>query len=171
MSEPSDSAAFQAIRAAQHHHVTLAAVADIKASLMLAAALVTLAITLPQALHEQLQYPVIALAATALLTTINSILALTPRLLMLKNSDEQPDMNLLFCGHFANLDEAQYVERLRTLLSTEQSAQDAMARDLYQMGYILNQKKLRHLATAYTVSVIGLVITAVTWVVSLLGLI
>ncbi len=170
MSAPSNSAALQAIRAAQHHHVTLAAVADVKASIMLAAAFITLALILPHALTQPMPYAVIALAATALLTTINAVLALTPRLLMLKNSDDQPNMNLLFCGHFANLDEAQYVEQLRAALSNEQAAQDAMARDLYQMGYILNQKKLRHLATAYTVSVIGLVITAVTWVLMLLGL-
>lgn len=167
MSTPTDStAAIQVLRAAQQHHVSMSAMADVKASFLLAAGLITLAITGPQAVHDPHQFGLIALAVTSLLVAVMSGQALMPRLLMLREPDDKPELNLLFCGHFAQLGEDEYVAKLKDILSTSESAVDALARDVFQMGIILHQKKFRHLGRAYGICVTGLVITGIAAVVS-----
>ena len=172
MSSPSSSnpSALQVLRTAQHHHVTMGAMADQKASFLLAGALVTLAVVLPQTLGEPKSWTLVMLALTALSVAVTSVLALTPRMLVLSESDSNPELNLLFCGHFTDLGEEEYVGKLRVALETDQAAQDALARDLFQMGLVLHQKKFRHLAAAYTVCIVGLIATAITWFLSLLHL-
>lgn len=167
MSTPADTAtALTVLQAAQRHHVNMSAMADVRASFLLAASLLTLAITGPQAVHDPDQYGLIALAITSLLAGILSAMALMPRLLMLREPDNRPALNLLFCGHFASLGEDDYVERIKKLLATGEGAVDALARDVFQMGILLHQKKFRHLGHAYTTCVIGLIASAVAAVVS-----
>lgn len=167
MSTPSDStAALSALHAAQQHHVGMSAMADVKASFLLSTAIITLAITGPQAVHDPHQYGLIALAVTSLLVGICAAQALMPRLLMLREPGDKPELNLLFCGHFAQLGEDDYVSRIKKSLATSEGAVDALARDVFQMGIILHQKKFRHLGHAYTVCLFGLVASAVAAVVS-----
>lgn len=143
----------------------MGAMADLKASLLLASSLVVFVV----ALGHAPAWPFMVLAASALAVSITSVLALTPRMLVMRETGDKAEINLLFCGHFTDLDEEQYVTRLRDLLVSEQSAQDALSRDLYQMGMILHQKKFRHLATAYTVALLGLGISAAAWIVALVS--
>ena len=157
------SSALLAVRAAQNHHLMLTAMADQKASLLLVGALLTLPLSLGPALHDSrpIAYPFMALAVTALLVAILTLRALTPRLLILTRDDESPEVNLLFCGHFSEIPENEYVQKLREQLGSEDAAFDALARDLYQMGLVLHQTKLRALALALVAAVAGLIATLV----------
>jgi len=157
--------ALQVLRTAHQHHVSMGAMADLKGSLLLASSLVVFAL----ALSHAPAWPFLVLAASALAVAITSVLALTPRMLVMREAGDKPEVNLLFCGHFTDLSEEKYVAQLRDLLGSDQSSQDALARDLYQMGLILHQKKFRHLATAYTVALLGLGISAAAWIVALVG--
>ena len=162
MSTPaSTNTTLQVLRSAQSHHLAIGAMADVKASFLLAASLLTLAMVVPQAVHDAKQHTLLALSLTAFVVAIFAIKALTPRLLILRQRNSGPELNLLFCGHFAALPENDYVEKLLAAINTEEGAIDVLARDLYQMGLILHEKKQRAVATAYSVCVIGLVITAV----------
>jgi hypothetical protein len=161
MSTPaSTNTTLQVIRAAQSHHLAISAMADVKASFLLAASLITLAMVIPQAVHDVKQHTLLALSITAFLSSLFAIKALAPRLLVLRQGNRAPELNLLFCGHFADLDENDYVQRLVAALSTDDGAIDTISRDLYQMGLILHHKKQKAVATAYTVCVIGLIATA-----------
>jgi Family of unknown function (DUF5706) len=162
----SSPSALLVLRTAHQHHSSMGAMADVKASFLLAASLLVFAL----AISGGKTMPLGVLTVAALATAIAATLALTPRVLVMREGADQAEVNLLFCGHFSEMDEAQYVTRLRDLLGSEQSAQDALARDLYQTGLILHQKKFRHLATAYTVALLGLGLTGAAWAVSLLGL-
>jgi len=174
----------QALRTAHSHHLVLTAMADLKASLLFGASLITLALSLGPALLELSILPVqleagesvrhaahefgfVALSLTALLVAFFSLRALTPRLLMLTQEDSKPEVNLLFCGHFSVLGENAYLAKLRQELATEEAAFDMLARDLYQMGLVLHQMKLRAVAMAITVATFGLIVTAVAAVVPL----
>ena len=149
------SAALAAIQAAQRHHVSMTAMADQKASILLAASLLTMAITLA-ATHRP---TTVGLFATALGTAVFCVLAMMPRMLILRGADSKREVNLLFCGHFSEMQEDDYVVRLKESLSTEQGAVDAIARDLFQMGLLVHQKKFRFLGYAYTVCILGLLVT------------
>ncbi len=162
MSTPADlTSALTVLKAAQQHHVNMSAMADVRASFLLMTSILTLAITGPQAVHDPHQFGLIALALTSLAVGILASLALMPRLLMLREPDNRPALNLLFCGHFAQLGEDDYVARVRKLLATSEDAVDALARDVFQMGILLHQKKFRHLGHAYTTCVIGLIISGI----------
>jgi len=167
MSTPADiTTALSVLRTAQQHHVNMSAMADVKASFLLMTSVLTLAITGPQAVHDPQQFGLIALALTALFTGLFATQALMPRLLMLREPNNKAELNLLFCGHFAQLGEDNYVARITKLLATGESAVDALARDVFQMGTLLHQKKFRLLGHAYTVCFIGLIVSGVAAVVS-----
>lgn len=167
MSAPTDHAsAIAVLRTAQQHHVSMSAMADVKASFLLATSILTLAITGPQAVNDPHQYGLIALAVTALLAAVLSAQALMPRMLMLREANDKPELNLLFCGHFAQMGEDEYVAKIKDLVSTDEGAVDALARDVFQMGIILHEKKLWLLSRAYAVCFFGLIATAVAAVVS-----
>ena len=158
MSQPSSSdpsPAFAAIELSQRQHVSMTAMADQKASILLAASLVTMAVTLA-ATHRP---TMVALFATALGTAVFAILAMMPRMLILRGSDSKKEVNLLFCGHFSEMQEDDYVAKIKETLSTEAGALDAMARDLFQTGLLVHQKKFRFLGYAYTVCLLGLLVT------------
>ena len=167
MSTPADpTAAIAVLHAAQQHHVNMSAMADVKASFLLMTSILTLAIIGPQAVHDPQQFGLIALALTSLLVGIFAAQALMPRLLMLREPDNKPELNLLFCGHFSQLGEDDYVARITKILDTGEGAVDALARDVFQMGMLLHQRKFRHLGHAYTVCFIGLIVSGVAAVVS-----
>jgi hypothetical protein len=166
-SAPSLRPGLQALRTAHSHHLVLTAMADQKASLMLVGALLTLTFCLADVTRAPHAYPFMVLGVTALGVALCALKALTPRILMLTRDDSQPEVNLLFCGHFCVMGENEYVAKLREELDNEEAAFDMLARDLYQLGLVLHQKKLRAVAMAITVAMFGLVATAVTAVVTL----
>jgi hypothetical protein len=102
----------------------------------------------------------VGLFATGLATAIFAILAVMPRMLVLRGPDKKKEVNLLFCGHFADMQEDDYVAKMQALLATPDQAVEALTRDLFQMGILVHQKKFRFLGHAYTVCVTGLLLTA-----------
>jgi hypothetical protein len=75
-------------------------------------------------------------------------------------------LNLLFCGHFSRLGEDDYVAQIKKVLETGEGAVDALARDVFQMGMLLHQKKFRHLGHAYSAMFIGLIVSGIAAVFS-----
>jgi hypothetical protein len=150
------SPALAALQAAEHHHVSMTATADLKASILLATSLATVALTLAAA-HRP---AVVGLFATGLGTAFFCILAMMPRTLILRGADSKTEVNLLFCGHFSGMQEEDYVSKVKGLLATPEATVEALSRDLFQMGLLVHQKKFRFLGHAYTVCLLGLMLTA-----------
>ena len=57
------------------------------------------------------------------------------------------------------MQEDDYVARVKALLASPEGAVEALSRDLFQMGMLVHQKKFRFLGHAYTVCVLGLLVT------------
>ena len=149
------SSALAVLQTAQRHHVSMTAMADQKASLLLAGSLLTVAVTVVGP-HRPVD---IALFGTALVTAVFAILAVMPRMLVLRGADRKKEVNLLFCGHFSEMQEDDYVAKMKDLLASPEGAVEALSRDLFQMGILVHQKKFRFLGHAYTVCVLGLLVT------------
>ena len=150
------SSALAVLQTAQRHHVSMTAMADQKASLLLAASLLTAALALA-APHRP---AAVALFVTGLGTALFAIMAMMPRMLVLRGADKKKEVNLLFCGHFSEMQEDDYVANMKQLLASPEGAVEALTRDLFQMGILVHQKKFRFLGHAYTVCVLGLILTA-----------
>lgn len=161
------SSALAVLQTAQRHHVSMTATADLKASLLLAGSLLTAAFAVA-APHSP---AAIALFGTGLGTALFTILAMMPRMLVLRGTDRKKEVNLLFCGHFSEMQEDDYVAKVKELLASPEGAVEALSRDLFQMGVLVHQKKFRFLSNAYTFCALGLLLTALLAVVGRLHII
>lgn len=159
-------AALEVMRAAHDCQVRIGAMADMKASFLLVSSLIVLAIVGPHAVQNLKEYGLMALAVTSIIVVIFALKTLRPRLLTLRQRNLQPELNLLFCGHFAHMTESDYLTRLRKEFATPASALDTLAKDVFQMGIILHKKKLPCLNHTCIVLYYGLLLSAIATVVA-----
>ncbi len=159
-SPPRGNSVVYMLRTTQQHHVALSSLADQKASFLLAAAVVLLGIVLSQILKGSAPVALFILGATSLVTTLMASMALMPRTSKKKSRAVQP--NVLFFGHFTEMSEEEYLDKMRRIFTSDDAVFEAMARDIYQMGTVLRWKKFRYLGLCYTTFVTGVAITCVT---------
>ena len=147
--------AIHLIRTTQQIQVQLSAMADQKASILMGAAFVVFTITLNQSSQRTVAPEMIVLAAFALASAALAVLAVLPAV---KPKPGAP-LNLLFFGSFTQLDQEDYIDRVVAKLGDEEDVYRIMARDIYQNGQVLQRKKYRFLALAYSVFLAGMVAT------------
>ena len=147
------------MRTTQQIHLQLSQMADQKASILMGATFVIFTITVGHTANNGIPpLPLTILGAFAFVSAVLAVLVLLPAL----GSGRAP-LNLLFFGSFVDLDEDEYVERLRTRIATDPGAFELIARDIYQNGQVLRRKKYRLLGWAYRVFLLGLVLSFVAF--------
>lgn len=159
--------AIHLVRTTQQIQVQLSAMADHKASILMGATFVVFTLTLNQTSKGAVAPEMLVLAGFALLSAAFAVMAVLPAV---KPRPGAP-LNLLFFGSFTQLDQEDYIAQLVDKLGDEQEVYRTMARDIYQNGAVLKNKKYRYLAMAYRTFLIGMVLTVVTFAVDRLGLI
>lgn len=147
---------------AQTTHVQLSAMADSKASILMGAAYVVFTLTLGEITKTSATLPLLILGGFSFAATVLSVLAIRPKIMKPgKKSDART--NFLFFGSFAGIGEEEYIDHVIDTLRTEESVYRAMARDLYQNGRVLNQRKYKYLSHAYAVFMVGIVTTLIAF--------
>ena len=147
--------AIQAIRTASQAHYHLSAMADRKASMMMAASFVVFTISVAQATTRgHLPTPLLVLGAAAFFSAVISAIAVMPTIYGAK--DVQGERNLMFFGGFADMKEDEYVAEMLSRLADQEQFLAMVARDVYQNGQVLAHKKYRLLKYAYSIFIIGL---------------
>ncbi|HMJ93679.1 MAG TPA: Pycsar system effector family protein [Allosphingosinicella sp.] len=150
------------MRTAQLAQLQLSAMADNKASILMGAAFVIFTITIGQARAAGgAPLPLLILGASAFFAAIFAVLTVLP-----KSSGGTPkgERNILFFGVFTRMEEAEFIDEVTARLATEDSIYRTMARDIYQNGTVLQNKKYRMLAYAYRVFLAGLVLSCAAYV-------
>ena len=145
------------MRTTQTMHLQLSQMADQKASILMGATFVIFTIAIGQGHGAMPPLPLAILGVFAFASAVLAILVVVP-VAGARRREVQP-LNLLFFGSFTQLDEADYVARLRDGVTTDQGVFDLMARDIYQNGQVLKRKKYRLLRYAYRVFLLGLVLS------------
>lgn len=159
--------AIHLIRTMQQHHVTLSAMADQKASIIIGVNSVIFALVVKEAAHNA---ALLVLAATSGLAAVLCMLAVLPALGS-AGKGPQPPPNLLFFGGFTRMSEADWIDWLEHTNSDDHAIQRAMAHDVYQLGQVLANKKYKYLGWGYRVFIVGLIATfAVFLIQTALGL-
>lgn len=147
---------------AQTTHVQLSAMADSKASILMGAAYVVFTLTLGEITKTTATAPLLILGGFSFAATVLSVLAIRPKIMKPgKKSDART--NFLFFGSFAGIGEEEYIDHVIDTMRTEESVYRAMARDLYQNGRVLNQRKYKYLSHAYAVFMVGIVATLIAF--------
>lgn len=153
------------MRTAQLAQIQLSAMADHKASILMGATFVIFTITVSQARGGAAPLPLLILGGAAFLSAVFAILTVLP---MTKKRKPTGQPNILFFGTFSRMEEEEFIDAVTDRLRTEDSFYRTMARDIYQAGSVLQNKKYRMLAYAYRTFLIGLVASATAYVVEYL---
>ena len=142
------------MRTLQLSQLQLSAMADAKASLLMGATFVIFTITIGQARDGLPPLPLLILGGAAFLAAICAVFAVLPRI---GGKTPKGAPNLIFFSTFTQMEEEEFTEALMERLETEDRIYRTMARDIYQAGMVLQQRKYRMLIWAYRVFLAGLV--------------
>lgn len=145
------------IRTAQSNTLALSQMADGKANILIGATFVVFSLVITQTFSDDVKWSAICLAVTSFLAAICSVLAITPPMRAAAVPPEQ--FNALFFGHFATLDEEEWIAGMLSKLGSDEALYRVMLRDLYQNGQVLHRRKYRYLALAYRLFLSGLALT------------
>jgi hypothetical protein len=152
------------IRTVQMIHVQLSAMADQKASILMAACFVIFTITINQAKGALPPLPLIVLGGFAFLSAICAVMAIIPKTKMPKDAP----VDLLFFGSFAQMPVDDFVTQVVDVMADEETMLRAIATDVYGNGVVLQRKKFRYLELSYRLFLVGLVAAAAAFVVQYL---
>ena len=149
------------VRTTQMIHVQLSAMADQKASILMAATFVIFTITIGQARGAVIPIPLLILGGAAFFSAICAVLAVLPA----TKYKRKGGLNLLFFGSFTQLEEDDYLAQITERLKTDEGIYLTMARDIYQNGVVLARKKYRLLGYAYRIFLVGLIASFIAFII------
>jgi hypothetical protein len=160
------------LRTTQQHHVQLSVMADTKANILITVSSIILTLILGKMADPNLRAAMGTLAGfifTALLLAVVSVLPKYRPLRIGAGAPLPPNFNLLFFGHFSELPKERFLLAVAEELKADGSVYEAMARDVYAMGYYLAHFKYRFLRLSYLFFLGGFVFAALVEAVYLLG--
>jgi hypothetical protein len=153
----------QLLRQTRAHHVSLSAMADMKANILLTVAAVLMTLTLQHVRDPDLRWSAIVLTGACLLTLGFAVYAVMPKLGVRRARTapkRPPTFNVLFFGDFVNLEYEAFVREMEGVLASPEAAYEAQVREVYGMGHYLARKKFRFLRYAYLALLLGLASSA-----------
>lgn len=117
----------------------------------------------------QIVLPLAVFVVLELIPIILTTLVLIPKNISgLKGIKIEQIPNPLFFGFFTCFTEKQYVDYISENLSDNQSAQEFLVKDIYQIGMVLKRKYFL-LKLAYLSAMAGFIVPVVIWVVSFIN--
>jgi hypothetical protein len=152
--------AIHMLRTAQQHHAQLSIMADQKANMLIGATFVVFTLAIGQSRDDSFSLPLLVLAASAFLSAVLAAMAVMPATI----PKAQSGGNWLFFGTFAQVDEAEFQNKIMAKLGTPDEIFRTMLHDLYQLGCVLQNKKYRYLGWAYRMFLVGLASTFLTFI-------
>jgi hypothetical protein len=150
------------LRTAQQHHVALSTMADTKANIIITVSSIVLTLSMGRLDQQELRLSVITLTIFTLMALLLAILAVLPkyRPLRLTTSELPADFNLLFFGHFAELDRERYLAEVARTLAPGGTIYESMAKDVYSLGTYLAHHKYRYLRLSYICFLTGFIMAS-----------
>lgn len=142
------------LRNTQQHHVQLSLMADQKANIMIASTSILMTFAFANFKQQNLFWGFLTLFFFAFIALVLAVLAVTPRLGS-KDSSGNSRRNLLFFGDFTDLTIDEYQNEMSRVMSTDQSAYEAIVTDIYSIGATLQDKKYHYLSQSYRVFLVG----------------
>lgn len=153
------------VRTTQQINMMLSQMADAKASILMGATFLVFTIAVGQARGGALPWSLGVLALFSFVSAMCAVFAVLPSVGRPEAAArEGARPNLLFFGTFTRMDEEMWTANVLEDLRTDETVFRAMLHDIYQNGQVLQRKKYRYLAYAYKSFMLGLTLTAITFV-------
>ena len=158
-------------RSVYHTHVSLTAMADGKASIMITIngllLTVVLASVAPRLVTERwLTLPTLVVMVTCLVSLLYAVVSVRPRIIrtaLTLESVRRDSANLLFFGNYTQLGERDFRQGIAELLHDPDAMYEVMTRDIFGMGSVLSEK-YRLLRHSYDVFAGGLVLGVLSYI-------
>ncbi|HEX7418262.1 MAG TPA: Pycsar system effector family protein [Thermoanaerobaculia bacterium] len=141
------------LRTVQQHHVQLSVMADMKASILITVSSIVATIALSRASEPRLRPALLTLAVSCLISLLLAMIAVLPTF-----AKRHGTRNLLFFGHFADMNEDEYMRAMEQVLQSDDLVYETAVRDIHSLGTYLHRKKYRFLRLAYISLIAGFVI-------------
>ena len=157
---PTRQAAQTYFRTVFRNHINLSSIADQKAAIMISVntLLIGALVTFTSYRNWAETRPDVLLPVA--LFTVCGLVSLVYAVLSARPSNKTPSReNLAFFGSFSHLSRTEFAEKMERQLSDPNALYGALINDLYGLGQSL-QRKYRLLKVAYTIFLVGLVVSA-----------
>lgn len=153
------------MRTTQLNTLTLSQMADQKASILMGATFLVFSLSVSRSLTGEMPPSLLILAAFSFLSSLCAVMAVLPSVRKAGQAHGSP--NKLFFGHFADLEEDQWVDSVLAELKSDETVFRTMMHDIYQNGQVLARRKYRFLSIAYRLFIAGLFITMIAFAMEL----
>ena len=158
-------------RLASRNQYTLTTMVDRKSNILISINAILLSITLSTVIlrldeDPHLAIPVFIILLTNLISIVYAIIATRPAK---RHANPEPSAtehyrnNLLFYGDYSNIEEQQYIEGMNHLMNHGDELYDAISRDVYYTGKIL-QRKFGYLRISFNIFMFGLILSVASFV-------
>lgn len=150
-------------------HLQLSAMADNKANMLITVSSLILSLSLYNVNDPTLRLTIICMGLTCVATILLAVYATVPNLPpRVENPDPQsPGFNIIFFGYFSQLEYPVFAQEMQKVINERSRVYDSLARDLYNLGKVLGDRKYRFIRYSYIVFMSGLLISVITLVLSL----
>jgi predicted metal-dependent HD superfamily phosphohydrolase len=163
------------LRLTARNQINLSSIADNKANILISINSIVLTVLVSIGIGRISDYPVITLPAivfvfTCLVTIVLAILSTRPKISsgeFTKEDIHNKRVNLLFFGNFYKMDMEEYEWAMKEMMADTDYLYSSMIRDQYSLGKVIS-KKYRLLRIAYTVFMIGIILSSLLFAVFVL---
>jgi predicted metal-dependent HD superfamily phosphohydrolase len=163
------------LRLTARNQINLSSIADNKANILITINSIVLTVLLSAGIGKISDYPFITIPAIAFLITclstiVFAILSTRPKFSSGKFTEEDihnKKVNLLFFGNFYNMEMDDYEWAVKEMMADQDYLYSSMIRDQYSLGKVISQK-YKLLRIAYTIFMIGLILSSVLFAVFVL---
>lgn len=160
-------------RAVYRNHINLSAIADQKANIMISVNAILISVLITFISYRNwaetrpvILLPVILFIISGLASLVFAVLSARPKVTRSEGDSPPRQRNLLFFGHFVDLDAETYAGAMTDLLLDGRQLYGNLVADLYQLGRVLD-RKYRYLHIAYNIFLVGMVVTVLVFLVTL----
>lgn len=161
-------------RTALRNHIKLSDIADTKANILLSVNAIIISLVLSNLISKldtnpYLTYPTAIFTLSCVISMVLSIIATRPNITsgeFTKEDVANKEVNLTFFGNFHKMKLSDFEWAIGELLKDKDYVYKSLTKDLYFLGKVL-ERKYRILRVTYTIFMIGMIISVISFAVAL----
>jgi hypothetical protein len=148
------------LRTTQQHHVQLSLLADQKANILIASNSIILSLTLSRIETLQDYWCIYSMLVMSIASMVLALFVVAPLSLPTKRpKSSDGNFNALFFDHFSTLTHAEYQAQMNGIMETPEQVKEAMVKDIYQIGKVLQSRKYPFLKLSAFVFIVGVIVS------------
>ncbi|SHI55682.1 HD domain-containing protein [Mesonia phycicola] len=162
-------------RTTLRNHIKLSDIADTKANILLSVNAIIISLALANIIpkldspsNRHLMIPTLIMVCFCVASIVLSIMSTKPNVTSGEFTKEQVknrEINVLFFGNFHQMKFDQYHWAINEILKDKDYVYEALTKDLYYLGIVLN-RKYKILRWTYTIFMTGIIISVVSFVIA-----